>query len=58
MKNLLSNYDAWQKLLCGETVSASRLSASAGRYLRRRAQEIRREFITSGSGAFCTYSLG
>lgn len=57
MARNLSTLDAWQKLLCGETVAACRLGRGAGRYLRRRAQEIGREFKESGFGAYTTFSL-
>lgn len=50
-------FEAWQKLLCGEIISANRISDRAANHLRRQAREIGREFIDQGIGAYKTYSL-
>lgn len=50
-------FEAWQKLLCGEIISANRISDRAACHLRRHAGEIGREFIDSGFGAYRTFRI-
>lgn len=56
-KDRLSMFEAWQKLLCGEIISANRISDRAACHLRRHAVEIGREFIDSGIGAYRTFRI-
>lgn len=57
LKTSLSMFEAWQKLLCGEIISANRISDRAANHLRRQAREIGREFIDSGIGAYRTFRI-
>jgi hypothetical protein len=50
-------FEAWNKLLCGEVLSSSRISDRTASYLRRQAQNIGRQLVDSGMGAYRTYSL-
>lgn len=56
-KTRLSMFEAWQKLLCGEIISATRISDGAASYLRNQAWRIGRQLVDSGIGAYRTYSL-
>jgi hypothetical protein len=57
VKTRLSMFEAWNKLLCGEVLSSSRISDRTASYLRRQAQNIGRQLVDSGMGAYRTYSL-
>ena len=50
-------FEAWQKLLCGEIISATRISDGAAGYLRNQAWRIGRQLVDSGIGSFRTFSL-
>lgn len=57
VKTRLSMFEAWDKLLRGEIISATRISDGAVCYLRRQAWNIGRQLVDSGMGAYRTYSL-
>lgn len=57
-KNFLSMFEAWQRLLGGETIAAYRLTEGAVGFLRHKAWAIGRTLVDSGIGVYRTYSLG
>lgn len=56
-KTRLTMGEAWSRLLCGEIISASRISDGAVCYLRSQACRIGRTLVDSGIGVYRTYSL-
>jgi len=50
-------FEAWQRLLSGETIAACRVTDGAASYLRNQARRIGRQFVDSGIGVYRTYSL-
>ena len=50
-------FEAWDRLVSGETIAAYRLTRGAAAYLRHQAWAIGHQLQDSGIGAYRTFSL-